>query len=83
MVYLIWYNFELPPVALVVYLYVVLQLVNDAAKYRYRSAGKYADCGRMTVRAPYGAVGHGGQYHSQSVEASFTHVPGLKVRPVI
>ena len=33
----------------------------------------------MTVRAPYGAVGHGGHYHSQSPEAFFTHVPGLKV----
>lgn len=26
-----------------------------------------------------GAVGHGGHYHSQSPEAFFTHVPGLKV----
>jgi 2-oxoisovalerate dehydrogenase E1 component beta subunit len=54
------------------------QLVNEAAKYRYRSGGKY-DVGGLTVRAPYGAVGHGGHYHSQSPEAFFTHVPGLKV----
>ena len=33
----------------------------------------------MTVRAPYGAVGHGGHYHSQSVEGFYAHVPGLKV----
>eukprot|EP00955_Chlamydomonas_euryale_P101331 365338-Chlamydomonas_euryale.AAC.10 len=45
---------------------------------RYRSGGSY-DCGGLTVRTPYGAVGHGGHYHSQSPEAFFTHVPGLKV----
>ncbi|GAX84862.1 hypothetical protein CEUSTIGMA_g12283.t1 [Chlamydomonas eustigma] len=54
------------------------QLVNEAAKYRYRSGGTF-DCGGLTVRSPYGAVGHGGHYHSQSPEAFFTHVPGLKV----
>uniref|UniRef100_A0A7S0WVT6 3-methyl-2-oxobutanoate dehydrogenase (2-methylpropanoyl-transferring) n=1 Tax=Chlamydomonas leiostraca TaxID=1034604 RepID=A0A7S0WVT6_9CHLO len=54
------------------------QLVNEAAKYRYRSGGMF-NCGGLTVRAPYGAVGHGGHYHSQSPEAFFTHVPGLKV----
>ncbi|GIL72081.1 hypothetical protein Vretimale_485 [Volvox reticuliferus] len=54
------------------------QLVNEAAKYRYRSGGSF-HCGGLTVRAPYGAVGHGGHYHSQSPEAFFTHVPGLKV----
>lgn len=54
------------------------QLVNEAAKYRYRSGGSF-HCGGLTVRAPYGAVGHGGHYHSQSPEAFFCHVPGLKV----
>eukprot|EP00271_Cylindrocystis_brebissonii_P008239 TRINITY_DN22269_c0_g1_i1.p1 TRINITY_DN22269_c0_g1~~TRINITY_DN22269_c0_g1_i1.p1 ORF type:complete len:399 (-),score=35.56 TRINITY_DN22269_c0_g1_i1:1477-2673(-) len=54
------------------------QLVNEAAKYRYRSGGEF-NCGGLTVRAPYGAVGHGGHYHSQSPEAFFCHVPGLKV----
>jgi len=54
------------------------QLVNEAAKYRYRSGGEF-DCGQLTVRAPYGAVGHGGHYHSQSPEAYFAHTPGLKV----
>ena len=37
------------------------------------------DAGGLTIRAPYGAVGHGGLYHSQSPEAYFTHTPGLKV----
>ena len=34
----------------------------------------------LTIRSPYGAVGHGGHYHSQSPEAFFCHVPGLKVK---
>lgn len=54
------------------------QLVNEAAKYRYRSGGQF-DCGGLTVRAPWGAVGHGGHYHSQSPEAYFAHTPGLKI----
>lgn len=54
------------------------QIVNEAAKYRYRSGGGF-DCGGLTIRTPYGAVGHGGHYHSQSPEAFFTHVPGIKV----
>ena len=54
------------------------QIVNEAAKYRYRSGGQHA-CGGVTFRAPYGAVGHGALYHSQSPEAYFGHTPGLKV----
>eukprot|EP00474_Spongospora_subterranea_P003600 CRZ04058.1 hypothetical protein [Spongospora subterranea] len=54
------------------------QIVNEAAKYRYRSGNEF-NCGKLTIRAPYGAVGHGGVYHSQSPEAYFTHTPGLKV----
>ncbi|VDM65243.1 unnamed protein product [Strongylus vulgaris] len=54
------------------------QLVNEAAKYRYRS-GNMFNCGGLTVRATYGAVGHGGLYHSQSPEGNFTHTPGLKI----
>ncbi len=54
------------------------QLVNEAAKYRYRSGNEF-NCGKLTVRTPYGAVGHGGLYHSQSPEAYFCHTPGLKV----
>jgi 2-oxoisovalerate dehydrogenase E1 component beta subunit len=53
------------------------QLVNEVAKYRYRSGGQYA-C-PMVVRAPYGGGIRGGLYHSQSPEAHFLHTPGLKV----
>ena len=55
-----------------------MQIVNEAAKYRYRSGNEF-DCGKLTIRSPYGAVGHGALYHSQSVEAYFAHTPGLKV----
>lgn len=54
------------------------QIVNEAAKYRYRS-GNLFDCGKLTIRAPCGAVGHGAMYHSQSPEAHFTHTPGIKI----
>ncbi|GAB4818066.1 hypothetical protein N2152v2_005112 [Parachlorella kessleri] len=54
------------------------QITNEIAKYRYRTGGKF-DVGGLTIRTPYGAVGHGGHYHSQSPEAFFTHVPGVKV----
>jgi 2-oxoisovalerate dehydrogenase E1 component beta subunit len=54
------------------------QIVNEAAKYRYRSGNQF-NCGGLTIRAPCGAVGHGALYHSQSPEAYFTHTPGLKV----
>jgi len=54
------------------------QIVNEAAKYRYRSGNEF-NCGKLTIRTPYGAVGHGGHYHSQSPESLFSHVPGLVV----
>ena len=53
------------------------QIVNEAAKIRYRSNGTYT-C-PLVIRAPFGAGVHGGMYHSQSVEALFFHVPGLKI----
>ncbi len=53
------------------------QLVNEVAKYRYRSGGQYS-C-PLVVRAPYGGGIRGGHYHSQSPEAHFVHVAGLKV----
>lgn len=56
-----------------------LQIVNEAAKFRYRS-GNLSNCGSLTIRAPCSAVGHGGLYHSQSPEAYFAHTPGLKVK---
>jgi len=54
------------------------QIVNEAAKYRYRSGGIF-NVGGLVIRSPCGAVGHGGHYHSQSPEAYFAHTPGLKV----
>ncbi|RKP12365.1 thiamine diphosphate-binding protein [Piptocephalis cylindrospora] len=54
------------------------QLVNEAAKYRYRSGGQF-HCGGLTVRTPCSAVGHGGHYHSQSPEGYLAHTPGLKI----
>src|SRR5258705_11610331 len=53
------------------------QIVNEAAKMYYRSNGQWKV--PVTIRAPYGGGIGGGLYHSQSVEAFFTHVPGLKV----
>ncbi|HSH47910.1 MAG TPA: transketolase C-terminal domain-containing protein, partial [Halomonas sp.] len=54
------------------------QLVNETAKFRYRS-GNLFNVGSLTVRAPYGGGISGGLYHSQSPEAYFAHTPGLKV----
>jgi 2-oxoisovalerate dehydrogenase E1 component beta subunit len=56
-----------------------VQIVNEAAKYRYRSGNQF-NVGGLTFRTPYGSVGHGALYHSQSPEAYFCHTPGLKVR---
>ncbi|MFN0073621.1 MAG: alpha-ketoacid dehydrogenase subunit beta [Chloroflexota bacterium] len=53
------------------------QIVNEAAKIRYRSNGQN-HC-PLVVRAPFGAGVGGGLYHSQSVEALFYHVPGIKI----
>ena len=53
------------------------QIVSEAARLRYRSNHTFS-C-PITIRAPYGGGVHGALYHSQSVEAFFTHVPGLKV----
>ena len=55
-----------------------VQIVNEAAKYRYRSGAEF-DCGSLTIRSPCSAVGHGALYHSQSPEAYFAHTPGIKV----
>jgi 2-oxoisovalerate dehydrogenase E1 component beta subunit len=53
------------------------QIVNEAAKLCYRSQGEWTV--PIVIRAPYGGGIGGGLYHSQSVEALFAHVPGLKV----
>ncbi|KIW72832.1 hypothetical protein PV04_01001 [Phialophora macrospora] len=55
------------------------QLVNEAAKFRYREGGTGGHCGGLVVRMPCGSVGHGALYHSQSPESLFTHIPGLRV----
>lgn len=53
------------------------QLVNEAAKYRYRSGGEFT-C-PMVVRVPVGGGIKGGHYHSQMPESLFVHTAGLKV----
>jgi 2-oxoisovalerate dehydrogenase E1 component subunit beta len=52
------------------------QIVSEAARLRYRSAGDFT-C-PMVIRMPTGGGIFGGQTHSQSPEALFTHVSGLK-----
>lgn len=53
------------------------QIVNELAKFRYRSGGQYS-C-PLVIRTPYGGGIKGGLYHSQSSEAYFAHTPGLKL----
>jgi 2-oxoisovalerate dehydrogenase E1 component beta subunit len=53
------------------------QIVSEAARTRYRSNGDYSV--PIVIRAPFGGGVHGGLYHSQSIEAFYAHVPGLKV----
>jgi 2-oxoisovalerate dehydrogenase E1 component subunit beta len=52
------------------------QLISEAARLRYRSAGQFS--APITIRSPYGGGIYGGQVHSQSPEGLFTHVAGLK-----
>lgn len=53
------------------------QIVSEAAMMCYRSKGEWTV--PIVIRAPYGGGIGGGLYHSQSVEAFFTHIPGIKV----
>src|SRR5438552_12160297 len=53
------------------------QIVSEAARTRYRSNGDWAV--PIVIRTPFGGGVHGGLYHSQSIEAFYAHVPGLKV----
>src|SRR3979411_1960470 len=53
------------------------QIVSEAARTRYRSNGDYSV--PIVIRTPFGGGVHGGLYHSQSIEAFYAHVPGLKV----
>jgi 2-oxoisovalerate dehydrogenase E1 component len=51
------------------------QLVNNAAKFRYRTGAGVP----MVVRMPFGGLRHAGPYHSQNTEAWFYRTPGLKI----
>ena len=53
------------------------QIISEASKMCYRTNGDWTV--PMVIRAPYGGGIGGGLYHSQSIEAFFTHAPGLKV----
>ena len=67
----------IPEIQFADYIYPALdQLVSEAARLRYRSAGEYT--ASITVRSPFGGGIFGGQTHSQSPEGIFTHVSGLK-----
>ncbi len=53
------------------------QIMSEAAKMRYRSNGDWGV--PMVLRSPFGGGVHGALYHSQSIEAIFAHIPGLRV----
>jgi len=53
------------------------QLCSEASRWSYRTRGDaYLP---MVVRTPWGGGVHGGQHHSQSIEAYYGHIPGIKV----
>ena len=53
------------------------QVVSELARIRYRSGGEFFS--PVTIRTPCGGGIRGGQTHSQSPEAIFTHISGIKV----
>jgi len=53
------------------------QIVSEVARVHYRSNGRWSV--PMVIRTPFGGGIHGALYHSQSIEAFYTHIPGLKV----
>ncbi len=53
------------------------QIVQEAARFRYRTNGEWP-C-PLLIRTPYGGGIGGGLYHSQSIEATYSHIPGLYV----
>jgi len=66
-----------PEIQFADYIYPALdQLVSEAARLRYRSAGDFT--APLTIRMPCGGGIYGGQTHSQSPEALFTHVCGIR-----
>jgi pyruvate dehydrogenase E1 component beta subunit len=56
---------------------VIDQLVNHASRMRTRTRGRL-NC-PMVIRAPYGGGIHAPEHHSESMEAMFAHIPGLRV----
>jgi len=54
-----------------------MQIRDEVAMIRYRSNNTWSV--PMVIRAAVGGYIHGGLYHSQSIDASFTHIPGLRV----
>jgi len=56
---------------------VIDQLVNHASRLRTRTRGRLT-C-PLVIRAPYGGGIHAPEHHSESMEALFTHVPGLRI----
>ncbi len=53
------------------------QIVSEVARLHYRTNGGWTSS--MVIRVPYGGGIHGAMYHSQSIEALYAHIPGLKV----
>lgn len=52
-------------------------LCSEASRWCYRTMGEASL--PLVVRTPWGGGVHGGQHHSQSIEAYYAHMPGLKV----
>lgn len=55
----------------------MMQIRNELATIRYRSNNQFS--APMVIRAPVGGYIHGGLCHSQNIEATFAHFPGLKI----
>jgi 2-oxoisovalerate dehydrogenase E1 component beta subunit len=53
------------------------QIVSEVSRMRYRTNGEFGL--PMVIRVPWGGGIHGGLYHSQSIEAFYGHIPGIKV----
>jgi 2-oxoisovalerate dehydrogenase E1 component len=53
------------------------QIISEVARIHYRTNGRWG-C-PMVIRTPYGGGIHGALYHSQSIEAFYAHIPGLKI----